>query len=104
MIKIQVVNEVNGRSYGMSGSRQEADEYIARMKVKFGENLTITETDSESDNDLHNQLAIQARAVEFAKIDVNLMEALAEKELGNLAPMEAYLAARQAIKDNNPKR
>tara|TARA_R110000764_G_scaffold150630_1_gene238151 strand:- start:310 stop:624 length:315 start_codon:yes stop_codon:yes gene_type:complete len=104
MIKLQIVNEDNGRSYGMSGSRQEADEYITRMKVKFGENLTITETDSESDNDLHNKLAIQARAVEFAKIDVNLMEALAEKELGNLAPMESYLAARKAIKDNNPKR
>tara|TARA_R110000737_G_scaffold55374_2_gene78491 strand:+ start:384 stop:698 length:315 start_codon:yes stop_codon:yes gene_type:complete len=104
MIKLQVVNEETGRSYGMSGSRQEANEYIARMKVKFGENLTIIETDSESDDALHNQLAIQARSVEFSKIDINLMEALAEKELGNLAPMESYLAARKAIKDNNPKR
>lgn len=147
MIKLQIVNEVNGRTYGSQWESQaEKNEYLDKMIAKqtWGKNerhisesemteelrsriistvvieatedhpeqtihlvkadYVITEIDSESDNDLHNQLAIQARSVEFGKIDVQLMEALAEKELGNLAPMESYLAARQAIKDNNPKR
>jgi hypothetical protein len=147
MIKLSIVNEVNGRTFGSQWESQpEKNEYLDKQitKKSWGKNerhisesemteelrsriistvvieatedqpeqtihlvkadYVVTETDSESDDDLHNKLAIQARAVEFAKIDVNLMEALAEKELGNLAPMESYLAARQAIKDNNPKR
>lgn len=46
---------------------------------------------------------LEKRKQEYSKIDVMLMEAVAEKEAGRPEKMEAYLALRAQIKLDNPK-
>lgn len=46
---------------------------------------------------------LEERKVEYAKIDIMLMEAIAEKEAGDPTKMEAYLAIRADIKARIPK-
>lgn len=48
-------------------------------------------------------LPLKNREKEYTKIDKLLLEAIAEKEMGNSAKMEEYKILRQAIKDKYPK-
>ena len=53
--------------------------------------------------DVQNSLWLEKRKEEYAKIDLLLMEAIAEKEAGNPEKMQAYLALRGEIKGKYPK-
>ena len=76
------------------GAEPEAAEAeLSRMEAHYKE----VSDKFESESWLRN------REAEYAKIDVMLMEAIAEKEAGRPEKMEAYLAIRAQIKLDNPK-
>jgi hypothetical protein len=74
---------------------------ISTNNVALLEALEVA--DSANQAEIAAELPMKNRAAEYAKLDVMLLEAIAEQAAGRPEKMEEYLVLRNQIKLDNPK-
>lgn len=70
MYKIKIKHKETDQEYGMQGSKEEAQAYVERMKVKFGEDkLEIVEKNLNLSKTYRNEQKLASRKAEYPSLE-----------------------------------